>query len=98
MAWARGWSRTSSAEHRRWAAAVLRRDRFVCQLRLDGCQRRASAADHVTAVAEGGEPLDVANGQAVCASCHGRKTREEAARGRARRSRLRPVPPHPGAV
>ena len=95
MAWRSGPSRTSSVEHRRWREAVLRRDRFVCRLRLPGCTGRATEADHVVPVAEGGACYDPANGQGACASCHAVKTAAEAARGRSRRSRLRPRRQHP---
>lgn len=95
VAWKRGVSRTSTPEHKRWADEVMRRDRFVCRLGLPGCMRRATEADHVVPVAEGGLRYDPLNGQAACESCHKIKTQQEAERGRARRSRLRPVRPHP---
>ncbi|WP_373887233.1 HNH endonuclease [Actinomyces bowdenii] len=96
LAWENGRSRTSSAEYRRWRETVLRRDRFACQLGLPGCTRRATEADHIVPVAEGGTLLDTCNGQATCASCHKTKTQAESLRGRRRRSRLRPPPRHPG--
>ena len=78
--------------------AVLRRDRFVCQLRLDGCMERATEADHIVPVSRGGAEYDVSNGQALCASCHSKKTASERARMQAMRSRFRPAYPHPGLV
>ncbi|WP_408608401.1 HNH endonuclease [Actinomyces howellii] len=65
---------------------------------MPGCQHRATEADHVVPVAEGGAMYDPLNGQAACGSCHMQKTQREAARGRQRRSRLRPPTPHPGLV
>jgi len=42
------------------------------------CGDRLEAhADHITPIALGGERYDVANGQTLCSSCHGKKTRAE---------------------
>lgn len=50
--------------------------------------------DHIVPVFEGGtDELD--NLQAICPGCHQIKTQAEAARGRAKFSRLRPAPAHP---
>jgi 5-methylcytosine-specific restriction protein A len=67
----------------RWAklrAAVLRRDRGVCQR----CGARATEVDHTIPRAEGGAVWDMANLKALCSPCHDTKTKAESARGRAR--------------
>ena len=69
---ARGYT---SKAHRLWRQAVLIRDAFAC---VD-CGRidQANHADHVVAIAAGGERYSVANGQTLCAACHARKTLRE---------------------
>lgn len=52
---------------------VLQRDDFVCQIGLPGCTRRATAADHIVELFEGGAPFDMANLQAACRSCNSAK-------------------------
>jgi 5-methylcytosine-specific restriction protein A len=71
---------------------ILRRDHRRCYL----CSAEATEADHVIPIAEGGRN-DLSNGRAICGSCHETKSREESARGYARRmSKLRlPPDPHP---
>jgi 5-methylcytosine-specific restriction endonuclease McrA len=98
MAWANGQSRTSTAEHRRWAATVKRNAGQRCQIRLPGCEGYADVADHIIPVAEGGAEFDPANGQGACKFCHDIKTTEEAARGRARLAAKakHPDEQHPG--
>jgi len=100
MAWSNEQTRTSTVEHKRWAAAVKRRARGCCELQYDGCTGRADHADHITPVGEGGAEHDVANGQGACDHCHGIKTRAEAARGRRRyygQARRKPER-HPGLL
>ena len=65
-----GMSRTSDPRHRKWAAAVLKRDKRVCALRLEGCTFIATEADHIIPVAEGGDEYALWNGRAVCSHCH----------------------------
>jgi 5-methylcytosine-specific restriction endonuclease McrA len=62
--------------HRRWRQAVLTRDAWTCQ----DCGRvdPANHADHIVPIAAGGDRYSLANGQALCAACHGRKTLAEA--------------------
>jgi 5-methylcytosine-specific restriction protein A len=64
--------------HRAWRQAVLTRDAWQCQAcgRVCGDPREAHA-DHVIPVSQGGERYSVSNGQCLCVSCHGRKTRGE---------------------
>ena len=66
--------------HRAWRRAVLTRDAWQCR----DCGRvcsgdREAHADHIVPVSAGGERYSVDNGQCLCASCHGRKTRGEQA-------------------
>lgn len=101
MAWTNGPSRTSSSAHKAWAAAVMRRDRGLCHIRGPRCTHVAAEADHILPVARGGDPLDIANGQAVCHTCHQVKTNAEAAEGRRiaaanRPTVRRPAEAHPG--
>jgi len=43
----------------------------------DGCDHPASEVDHITPITEGGSVLDFANLQALCKSCHSKKTRRD---------------------
>ncbi len=76
--------RTSTAGHKAWRLAILNRDHWFCQIRLPGCTRRATIADHITAVAFGGAQYDLGNGQAACQSCSDEKSKGEATEGRRR--------------
>lgn len=81
------WTRPGNqrgGEHARWRRAVLARDKGVCQIRGPQCTRRATEADHITNIAEGGAEYDTANGQGACEPCHKAKTQREAQRGRER--------------
>lgn len=78
-------------EHRAWSQAVIARARGACQ----DCNRTGVRlfADHVRELRDGGAAHDIANGRALCQSCHGRKT----ARERARRTAIRhAAAPHGG--
>lgn len=81
--WPTGNSRTATAEHKAWRKQVLARAKGVCQIHGTTCTYRATEADHILPVAEGGTTtLD--NGQAACPPCHRRKTLIEAKRGKQR--------------
>jgi 5-methylcytosine-specific restriction endonuclease McrA len=41
------------------------------------CDRIATDVDHITPLAEGGDPYNLANLQPLCQRCHGRKTKAE---------------------
>ena len=83
MNW-RGDPRTSTAEHKAWRRAVLDRDHWRCRLKYPGCTGKATQADHKVAVAFGGAPFDVANGQGACPHCHKIKTQAESREGKRR--------------
>ncbi len=73
-----------SAEFVRNRPRAMRRDGGLCQLRLEGCLGLASEVDHQVGLARGGsDRLD--NLQAVCVSCHQKKTQGEAREGTHRR-------------
>ncbi|EHM00541.1 HNH endonuclease domain protein [Acetobacteraceae bacterium AT-5844] len=77
-------------EHRQWRAEVIRRAGGRCQ----GCGRGNTRlfADHIVELKDGGAPLALSNGQALCGSCHSAKT----ARSRAARlATPTPAPPEP---
>jgi 5-methylcytosine-specific restriction protein A len=76
----------STSEHRAWRAEVIRRSGGHCQ--WPGCQRAGVRlfADHVIEIKDGGAPLDVANGQALCGGHHTAKTMRERAK------RMKPDP------
>lgn len=79
---------------------ILRRDPTCrctgCRHHNGPCASPSTIADHIVPKAEGGSDQET-NGQGLCAPCHDEKTRAEAARGRARRSRKRPTTTkHPG--
>jgi 5-methylcytosine-specific restriction protein A len=74
--------------------AVLRRDRYACQLKYDCCIGKATQGDHIKA----GDDHSMSNLQAACAPCHARKSSHEgASAAAAKRADLkRPAEPHPG--
>jgi 5-methylcytosine-specific restriction enzyme A len=65
--------------HRRWSDEVIARAGGACQK----CGRIGARlyADHKHEIKDGGARLDLANGEALCGSCHGKKS------ARARRAR-----------
>lgn len=70
-------------EHKAWRKAVIARAGGKCQ--GPGPHKGWMLyADHVVEIKDGGDPLDVANGQALCAACHTRKTASERAKRQAR--------------
>jgi len=84
--WGRkGAGRTSTPEHKAWRRAVLDRDHWRCQVQGPRCTRKATQADHILNVANGGAEHDLNNGQAICAECHRDKTQAEAAQALRRR-------------
>lgn len=74
-------------EHRAWRLAVLKQAGFRCQ--AVGCAATGRLyADHVRELRDGGAPLDLANGQALCATHHALKTADT----RAQRMATTPAP------
>ncbi|KDE14238.1 HNH endonuclease [Rhodococcus aetherivorans] len=89
-----------STDHQRYrgvpkplAARIRRRDHHTCQR----CGQPGHEVDHIRNVKAGGDDHPD-NLQTLCTECHQAKTKAEAARGRARRSRRRPQPRHPGLL
>src|SRR5665648_99111 len=81
---ATGWQTkgTTTPELRAWRLAVLNRCGWRCQTQGPGCERRATQADHIIPVAEGGQTT-MQNGAGICVTCHKKEFLAEAARGRA---------------
>lgn len=75
---------------------ILRRDHYVCQIRLTGCLVRANQVDHIRP----GDDHDPSNLQAACAPCHAKKSAREghAALRRRRASARQPAEKHPGLL
>lgn len=67
-------SHYSTPEHKAWRSAVVRAAGYRCQGIGCGAQGVKLYADHIVEIKDGGDPLSTANGQALCAPCHGRKT------------------------
>jgi len=65
-------------EHKKWSIAVRRRAGYRCQgAQHDPGKPREGVmlyADHIVERRDGGARYDLGNGQALCASCHVRKT------------------------
>lgn len=87
-----GWDRTnagrSSAERgygnawRKLRDAVMRRDGGMCQpCGKEGYDTAATEVDHIVSKANGGSN-SMSNLQAICRSCHAKKTRRERMPGR----------------
>lgn len=64
----------STIEYVEWSKAVIARAGRMCQ--GPGCARTGVRlfADHIIELRDGGAPFDLVNGQALCGSCHTRKT------------------------
>lgn len=82
-----GTTRTFDPRHRKWREQVLKRDGWTCGLKVKNiCIWRATEADHVRPIAEGGAPYDVNNGMAICTPCHRWKSSREGHRARGHRT------------
>lgn len=63
---------------RRWR--ILRRAVITANPMCTACHENMSTdADHITPISAGGAPYDPTNIQALCSTCHGRKTKREQA-------------------
>ena len=85
--------RTTRAQQTAWERAIKTRDKH-CQIAGPKCTGRVDEADHIIPIAEGGNELDLTNGQGACSNCHGEKTQQEARRGQHRWKRKPET--HPG--
>lgn len=93
---ARGWERHQrgrtahqqgyGSRWRKLRALIMERDKWLCQAcKRQGRASPAYAVDHIVNRAEGGDDSPE-NLEAICRSCHQRKTQEEASRARLGRS------------
>ena len=71
-----------SGQHHAWRERVLSKHP-TCQgwPRERECRARSIVADHIAPLSQGGNWLD-SNGQGLCLSCAGRKSRSERGYGR----------------
>jgi 5-methylcytosine-specific restriction endonuclease McrA len=83
-------NRTYGADWRRKRQAQLERDRWRCQLQLEGCQGAASEVDHILGAQA--DPNHTAL-RSVCSSCHKKRTAEQGG-GWRKRNGPAPDPPH----
>ena len=72
-----------TAEHKAWRTAVKERAGYRCEWPDCGVSEPIMHADHIEEIRSGGAPLDLANGQCLCAHHHRVKTLA-AARGETR--------------
>ena len=74
--------RLHTGQWRALRVAVLNRDRWQCQIRLDGCTTQATSVDHIVEPLEGGAFWSPENLRAACRTCNSRRGgRLAAARG-----------------
>lgn len=66
-----------SGKHASWWRLTVLANHPQCP-----CGAVATVADHIVPIAEGGDPLDLRNGDGLCRSCHAKKTQREALRRR----------------
>ena len=68
-------------EHKDWSRQVIANAQGCCQR----CNKTGLVliADHIVEINDGGSPLDLDNGQALCLGCHNIKTGEEKAKRKA---------------
>lgn len=63
-----------SQRWKRLRKLVLTRDPLCVECRKKNRVTAACHVDHIVSISDGGNPFDLANLQALCASCHSRKT------------------------
>lgn len=70
----KAWDGGSDSRWRRFRAAVLARDRYLCTIRGEGCTVTAPLigghVDHVIPLVRGGAKYDMTNARAACAHCN----------------------------
>ena len=73
----------ATPEHIAWSRAVIREAHGQCQR----CGRTNTRlfADHIRELRDGGDAFSIANGQALCGSCHTNKTMIERVKRAAQR-------------
>ena len=69
-------NRNYGADWKRARLACLKRCKWRCEIRLDGCQGAASQVDHIVPVSQGGHH-DQANLRGACSACHARITAQQ---------------------
>lgn len=87
--------RSGTADHKRRAARVLKRDGYQCQIRYVGtCIGQANQLDHIVPLYLGGQDTD-ANTRAACGPCHAAHSSDQGnqAQGHQVRTRPRQTPP-----
>lgn len=96
-----GWSSSNRRSRLpgNWSALrrqVLRRDQNTCQLKLAGCETKATEVDHIIA----GDNHELTNLRAACKKCHQQKSSAEGNQAKAaiRAARFRKKPGHPGRL
>lgn len=76
-------ARITGRKLQRLREQLFARDPMCAECRRHGRVTLATQRDHIVPLAEGGTDDD-GNVQALCAACHGAKSKAEAARGRGR--------------
>ena len=69
-------------KHRRWSAAVMRRDKYLCQdCKRYGRNVPAEAAHHIVPIKERPDlAYRVSNGVSLCRKCHNKRHPEKGGR------------------
>ncbi|TAL60608.1 MAG: HNH endonuclease [Bacteroidetes bacterium] len=65
------------SSHRKWREQVLYSSPICSECERHGRYTLATEADHIIPMDQGGDKLDLNNGQGLCRSCHAKKTRKE---------------------
>lgn len=84
-----GWQ--SSTRWQKLSKWVLERDGYRCRVRLEGCEGKATDADHIVPWADGGARWDPANLRASCGFCNRSRAASQKLREGWRRSKTRIV-------
>jgi 5-methylcytosine-specific restriction endonuclease McrA len=83
-------SRDKRYHTKTWKAlrlSTLRRDRYLCKIKLPGCKVIATEVDHIIEPSRGGAFMSPVNTQSACKSCNvSKRNRNLAADARAQRN------------